>query len=57
MAFLTKREISCIRQVFQAFVLDINGIAKANKVRFFLGVALCEYFDEVEKEVINIFRL
>ncbi len=36
MAFLTKREIFCFRQLFQAFALNINGIAKVNKVRFSL---------------------
>jgi hypothetical protein len=38
LTFLTKRKISCIRQVFQAFALDINGIKKVNKVWFFLDV-------------------
>jgi hypothetical protein len=31
LVFLTKREISGIRQVFQAFALDINRITKVNR--------------------------
>jgi hypothetical protein len=38
LAFLAKGDISCIRQVFQAFALDIYGIAKVNELRLFLGV-------------------
>ncbi len=38
LAFLTKREITCIRQVLKAFALDINRIAKVNEVWFFLGM-------------------